>query len=138
MIVYTLKKGENTSEVTPPQRQGGRVSAGTAYSPTKSPPSSPVGSAVRPPVTRTSVETMATLPGRGATQRTRKWKWNFAILIPVSKSSKVINYIFFSLLFITCNMVFFVTMIDLKNDVKLSKYLTLILKTNHILIFRNV
>lgn len=29
-------------------------------------------------------------------------------------------------------------MIDLKNDVKVSKYLTLILKTNHILIFRNV
>lgn len=110
MIVYTLRKGENTSEVTPPQSRGGRVSAGTAHSPTRSPPSSPVGSAARPHVTRTSVETMATPPDRGATQRTRKWKWNFAILIPVSKSSKVIKYNFI-LIF---NMVFFVTMIDLK------------------------
>lgn len=95
MIVYTLRKGENTLEGTPPQSQGECVSAGTAYSPTRSPLSSPVGSAARPHVTRTSVETMATPPDHGATQRTRKLKWNFAILIPVLKSSKVIKFYFF-------------------------------------------
>lgn len=133
MIVYTLRKGENTLEGTPPQSQGECVSAGTAYSPTRSPLSSPVGSAARPHVTRTSVETMATPPDHGATQRTRKLKWNFAILIPVLKSSKVIKFYFFKIILIWS----FCDNDWLKNDIKLSKYFILILKINHILIFIN-
>lgn len=109
--LYT-KKGREYIGSNSTTKTGRACQRWDSVQPHKSPPSSPVGSAVRHHVTRTSVETMATLPDRGATQRTRKWKWNFAILIPVSKSSKVINYIFFSLLFITCNVVFFVTMID--------------------------